>query len=502
VRVIEYFKDYRGSILKIIEGVIIMTKNPKNLIILCSDEMRGDCLGIMGNPDVLTPNLDEFGRNSVVFKNHFTCHGKCVPARVALMTGRYSHTDGYRDINNHMPENQPNLLGVLKGLGYQSAVFGKNHCWKTMFEGYVDYHSWKGKYGDYYNEKKAELDKSSENFKVKLDLEEGFHYLGGKDPFTDEVYTDQAIDYITETRDKSKPFFLQLNIEAPHPKYGVSEPYYSMYDREKIQHFPYTLPENPPLPLVKMREVRTGIEQRDEAYKEVQATYYGMISKVDYHMGRILQTIKDEGLLEDTVILFWVDHGDFAGQYGLVEKWDTCMNDCIMNTPCMLYAPNIPQGVAVESLTSHVDLAPTIMDIMGIEFIPGIHGKNLMAAIKGEGPVRKAVFADGGHEDEMIGRFNGSVINPKGKRDGKQDTYSKYPDTMARTKMVRTDKYKLVIRLRGGNELYDLEKDPYEMKNLWGISDYNNVVLELQQMMLEWCLETDTDRPHQPKVGA
>lgn len=478
-----------------------MAKVPKNLIILCSDEMRGDCLGIMGNPDVKTPNLDAFANEAVLFDKHFTCHGKCVPSRAALMTGRYSHTDGFRNIFYDIPESMPNVLGRLKELGYESAVFGKNHCWEKMLDGYVDYNSWKGAYGEYYNRKKAAMD-ALQSTMSGLQMEDGFEYRGMSDPFPDEIYTDQAIDFLTQQRDGTRPFFLQVNIEAPHPKYGVSQPYYSMYDREKITPFPYILPHNAPLPLLKQREVRTGWEHREDLYREIQATYYGMISKVDHHIGRLIEAIKNQGLFEDSVILFWVDHGDFAGQYGLVEKWDTCMNDCLMHVPNILYAPNIPKGVRVEGLTSHVDLAPTLFEIMGIDPIPGIHGRSLLPIINGSERGRRAVFGDGGHEEEMIQRFNGNVVNRLGKRDGKQETYMKYPDTMARTKMARTDKYKLVMRLKGGNELYDMEKDPYEMNNLWGDIRYNDAIMELMQLMVEWCLETDTDRPFQPSVGA
>ena len=170
-----------------------MKSKPMNLIILCSDEMRGDCLGIMGNPDIRTPNLDCFGENSVVLDRHYTCHGKCVPARVALMTGRYSHTDGYRTIYQHLPPDTPDVLLALKKLGYQSAVFGKNHCWETMFEGYVDYHSWKDHYKTQYDDQKKLLDAyQPKGIRPTLQLEDGFDYAGERQTHTDAIYTDYA----------------------------------------------------------------------------------------------------------------------------------------------------------------------------------------------------------------------------------------------------------------------------------------------------------------------
>ena len=124
-----------------------MASKPKNLIILTSDEMRGDCPSFMGNPDCKTPRLDAFARRAVVFERHFAVHSKCVPSRISMVTGRYCHTDGFRTIYQHLPPDQPNLLGKLKECGYESAVFGLNHVWETLFasnekgKGYADYHS-------------------------------------------------------------------------------------------------------------------------------------------------------------------------------------------------------------------------------------------------------------------------------------------------------------------------------------------------------------------------
>jgi hypothetical protein len=127
----------------------------------------------------------------------------------------------------------------------------------------------------------------------------------------------------------------------------------------------------------------------------------------------------------------------------------------------------------------------------------GIHGHSLLPAIEGR-PLRDAVFADGGHEEEMWSRFNRDPVGGM----GKQRTYAECPETMARTKMVRTDRWKLAMRLVGGNELYDMGDDPYELKNLWGEAELSSVVQELEQRMIQWCLRTDTDRPYQEEVAA
>lgn len=499
-----------------------MPETPMNVIVITSDEMRGDCPSFMGNPDCKTPSLDRFAQRGVAFKQQFAVHGKCVPSRVSMVTGRYTHTEGFRTVmeENLLPAGDPNLLDRLKREGYESAVFGHNHVWENLFAsntkgaGCTDYQSFTEGYFDDLATRSREVPQPGPGAKpVREDLVgRFFDYRGRKTElsgFCDDNRADQAIRYLTEVRDKSRPFYLHVNFGAPHPPYAVEEPYFSMYDRDAIRPWPYQLPENAPDPLRWMREIRTGMEVDESAFRELQATYYGKVTKVDSLIGRVLDCVESQGLMDNSIILFWVDHGDFAGQYGLPEKWDTAMQDCILHVPQILYAPQLPSGAHVESMTEHVDVAPTILELLGLEPEPqwGIHGESLLPIIRGE-KRKEYVFADGGHEKEMQDRIDLKELMAKRNRTderdlgGKQLTYGKYPESMARTKMVRSERYKLIIRTTGDNELYDMREDPDELRNLYGRAEYNDVIRELQHAMIQWCLRTDTDRPYQPTVGA
>ncbi len=370
-----------------------MPDRPLNLIVLTSDEMRGDCPGYMGNPDCRTPSLDRFARRGVAFKRHFSVFPKCVPARIAAMTGRYCHTDGFRTIHQHLPNDQPDVLAALKAHGYESALFGINHCWENV-------------YGDHLNQK-------------------GAGYL----------------DYHSYT----EGYFRHLLAR----KWPVPDP-----------------PEGAPEPM-----------QTPEGY--------------DFHY-RGRKTEPRSGFCDD-------NRAEQAIHY-LTEKWDTCMADCLLHVPCILWAPGLPQGQTVEGLTQHVDFPRALLELLGLDPDWGIHGRNLLAILSGQ-QQRVAAFADGGHEEEMWARM------PAGEhRSGKQKTYAECPETMARAKMVRTERWKLVTRLVGGNELYDMENDPHEMRNLWSQVEeeleLGSVVLDLQQKLIDWCTRTDTDRPYQERVGA
>jgi choline-sulfatase len=494
-----------------------MPSEPMNLIVITSDEMRGDIPGFMGNPDCRTPNLDRFAGRAVSFHNHFTVHGKCVPSRIAMITGRYSHTDGFRTIYQHLPPEQPSLGNVLKDRGYEMAYFGHNHIWEDFWgdnikgQGYPDYHSYTEDYFQEMLERKWPAPPAPQEGPEPYPEAPGelqtFRETDGYDGFCDHNRAEQAIHYLTSVRERDRPFYLHLNFGTPHPKYRAEEPYYSMYDREDIEPWPHELPDDAPLPLRKMREVRSGEEPREEWLREVQAVYYGMCTRVDSHIGKVLDCVEQEGLFENSIVMFWVDHGDFAGQYGLPEKWDTYMGDCILHVPQIIWAPGLPRGQRVESLTEHVDICPTVLDLMGIEPDWGIHGESLLPIIDGERR-KEAVFADGGHEAEMWPRMEHPRWKdvPVEEMNGKQATYKLCPESMARTKMVRTERWKYVQRTTGGHELYDLQEDPDELNNLYPQHRDDPrlaaVVLDMQERMIDWCLRTDTDRPYQEDVGA
>ncbi|MDA3959968.1 MAG: sulfatase-like hydrolase/transferase [Planctomycetota bacterium] len=498
---------------------------PKNVLILCTDEMRGDALGIAGNRDCKTPNMDALLRRGAFFSGHCSNHTKCVPSRVTLVTGRYSHSDGFRAITQELPADRPCLLKQLRGHGYESAVFGKNHCWANFYgdnsrsSGAVDYTTFTDDYHDWWRERKARFADAphgaeTEAMQWLLGQTEGYGKPGAMGVqgntaaahWADDLSIDQAIDFLTTRRDATRPFFMQINLEAPHPGYGVPEPYCSMYDRAAVTPYPTALPVNASLPLRAQRERRSvDAEHLEAATRELQAVYYGMVSRVDDQFGRVMQTLSDQNLWGETVVLLWSDHGDFAGQYGLPEKWDSCFNDCLLRVPCGIVAPNIPAGTVVDSLTETVDLAPTILELLGHEPLPDAHGESLLPVIAGE-KRKRAVFADGGHERAMRERWarEWQTLAPMKTRqlDAKQTTYIEEPDALACAKMVRIDSWKLIWREAGGHELYNLTDDPQEMDNRYGAAGTESVTAELLGLLMDWTLRTDPDQPQLDRFGA
>ncbi len=488
-----------------------------NLIILCADEMRGDCLAANGlNPDVQTPQMDALAARGVNLTRHFTCFPKCVPARIAMTTGRYTHTDGYRTIFQHLPADQPNVLKTLLAHGYESAVLGLNHAWENMHEAShtppelkpgqrglrIDHHSWTAPFKAIFERHKAQApDIAGASTTLDLDrpLTAQTQYRGNVDAhWESQAITEQAITLLTTVRDRSRPLFLQVNVSPPHPPYAAPDPWYSMYDPAKIAVFPHELPTNAPLSLRQQRRCRTGLNPDERLLRQMQAVYYAMISRVDDQFGRILGAIAEQGLWDNSIILMLSDHGDFAGQYGLCEKWDTTFADALTHVPCVLVGGGLPAGRRIEALTDHTDLAPTLLGLLGLELDWPVHGHDLRPLLWGKTQrVRDAVFADGGHEASMRSRFSFP-----GADSGKQRTYRQCPDTMARAKMIRTDRHKLIVRETGDHELYDLQQDRWELDNRYHDAALADVRSKLLEQLLHWCLLTDTDHPYQALVGA
>lgn len=493
----------------------------KNIILITADEMRSDALGFMGNPDCQTPNLDRLAQRGVVFDQHFTVHGKCVPSRIAMLTGRYTHTDGFRTIHEHLPAGQPNVMSALRAAGYECAVFGLNHVWADLFpgeekhlersEGAADYHSFVGPFHDLAFAPPEHPYPESQHPPRYEPATAICEYKGRQEKptgFPDINRAHQAVHYLRNVRDTNKSFYLQVNFTSPHPPYQCEEPFFSMYDRNQIQAWPYALPPRAPLPLREQRHWRSVPEDREDIFREIQATYYGMISRVDRDIGIVLDELEHQNLLQDSIILFTSDHGDYAGQYGLTEKWDTSMVDCLMHVPLILCGTDLADGTRVSALSEHVDLPRTLLDLAGLPASArwDVHGDHLLDIANGTS-VKPAVFANGGHEAEMRARRDPNPpIRADGRPDGKQVVYAKSPESMARTKMVRTQDWKLVMRETGDNELYDLRADPHEYQNLWPdgtpTPTIANVIIKLQQLLIEWTLRTDMDRPYQEKIGA
>ena len=460
-----------------------------NIIFFIADELRGDCISLEGkrNPVIKTPNIDQFAKDGVAFTNAFTVSPVCGPSRCCTFTGQYVHSNNHRSLYQLLQPHEENLFKFLKEKGYDVIWIGRNDIFrKDAIEGSIS--------------KKIRIKTrmiKTNPYPLEHHMRKSF-YFGerteeeGKD--IDYCNAEKAITYLNSNPDK--PFCLVIALGFPHPPYTVEEPFFSMYDRENVPApIPPKFHDKPEF--MRLINERYGLKNfTKEDFKEIIATYYGMVSRVDYQLGLIINKLKEIESYDNSAIVFFSDHGDFTGDYGLTEKWPNAFQDCLINIPLILKIPGIEQkNVIYDQLVQSIDIFPTIMHIAQIDTQYTHFGKNLIPLLQGQvKKVRNAVFAEGGYNPREPQCFEPVISSPElpgiGIYYDKTNIPKEDTSTVSRSVMIRTKLWKLIIRDQGKEELYDLMYDPNEANNLIDIYAYDKVKADLKEQLLRWYLRT------------
>ncbi len=489
-----------------------MSERP-HIVVFNPDQWRGDVLGHLGNPAAVTPNLDELVRTDAVsFRNAFCQNPVCTPSRCSFMTGWYPHVRGHRTMHHMLRgPDEPVLLKRMKEAGYFVWWGGKNDLVPAQ-RGYQDYcdvkhqpqeripprtgprPDWRGEPGSdtYYS------------FYVgRIETEPGAHHYHDSD-WANVV---GAIEQI-RNRPTDRPMMIYLPLGAPHPPYGVEDPWYSMIDRGKI-------PPRAPTPEAWQGKpsILRGIWERqrlqgwsEERWTELRATYYGMCARLDHLVGMLVQALRDTGLYDETALFFFSDHGDFTGDYGLVEKTQNTCEDCLSRIPLIIKPPT---GVALEpgvrdALVELVDFPATVEALADVPPLHTHFGRSLLPVIAGQTlEHRDAVFYEGGRlhgERQCMELESTSSQNPEGLYWPRLSLQREEGPEHTKATMIRTREFKYVRRLYETDELYDLRRDPQELENRVDDPSLATVLSALKERMLTWYMETcdvvppDTDR--------
>ncbi len=474
-----------------------------NMLIFMPDGMRQTDK----NSVINTPNIDALASDGVTFSNCFAVNPECVPSRCCTFTGQYVHSCGHRSIFQRVEAHEENLFNILKNQGYEVVWIGRNDIFseKALKKSVTKYVPSKLPiFGDKELSEKVKLNPFSEGHRLWKSF-----YFGERtaEQARDEDFyvIKSALEYLDSK--PTKPYCLYITLNFPHPPYTVEEPYFSMYERDKIpKPIPPKLEDKPEF--MRIIYERYGLNKLTESdFKEIFATYYGMISKVDNQFGQILQMIKDLGEYENTAIFVLSDHGDYAGNYGLVEKWPNAFQDCLLNVPLVCKLPGIePKKKVFNNFIETIDIFPTISEIARIKTPYTNFGKSFIPLIKGDiNEHRVAVFAEGGYSSRESQCFESPIKNPSIPLIGiyyeKTNIPVQKPSTVVRSAVIRTREWKLVIRDGAKGELYDMLYDPIEANNLFDVSVYERVKIELKEKMLKWYLST-SDNPNWKEHGS
>lgn len=312
--------------------------------------------------------------------------------------------------------------------------------------------------------------------------------------------TQAAIDYIKKWKKGDKPFFIFLPLLDPHPDYSAPEPFYSAIDPSSIPDL-RPVGTNKPDYHALIRQYR-NLPTNSTFLKKLNSVYLGSISWVDHIFGSLLDALDETGRADDTSVFVFADHGDYAGDYGLVEKWPSGLEDVLTRVPLMVRHPGGKPGVVIENMVQVYDVVPTVLKMAGIPETHVHFAQDLsdMIAGKSKGDPNRAAFAEGGYGTHEPRDLEGSTgLGKKGDRYyPKSKQQQEVPLSVCRAAMIKTREYKLVYRTDQKDddhysEFYDLTKDSREVNNLYTNSTDNpywRQISDLKSRLFLWYMQT------------
>jgi N-acetylglucosamine-6-sulfatase len=432
---------------------------PHNIVFILVDDLRHDALGCTGHPFTETPHIDSLAKNGVHMKNAFVTTSLCSPSRATILTGLYVHRHHVVDNNNPVGKGTIFFSQYLQHAGYQTAFVGKWHMGGEGDDpqpGFDHWVSFRGQ-GSY------------------LPHKDGLNVNGKRVPqkgyITDEL-TDYAIDWL-KSRQPDKPFMLYLSHKATHAEFIPAERHRGRYRDKPMPALVHDAPDNyadKPMWVKNQRNSWHGVEfayhsnlNVDDYYKR----YCETLLAVDDSVGRVLDVLREKNLLDSTLVIFLGDNGFLFGEHGLIDKRNAYEES--MRVPLVMQCPELFKGGAVvDQMVANLDIAPTILDAAGLVPPEKLDGKSFLPLAQGKDiPWRDALLY------EYYWERN-------------------FPQTPA-MHALRTDKYKYIhyYGIWDTDELYDLQNDPHETKNLVRSPSHKKVLGELNDQLFAVLKSTD-----------
>lgn len=475
-----------------------------NIVIIKTDQQRHDTLGCMGHPLVCTPNLDGLAAKGAVFENAFCCSPLCVPSRVGFFTGQYPHRTGStgNGKEHHIQGGDWSFLNELKDKGYALGLVGKNHAFHDAylaehFSFREEYSHWGKTHGEIREEDRevtSWLSMAGGPGKRMPDgkLMEGL--IETPLPFAENNcptwrISEDAIRFVNDNG--NRPFFLHCSFPDPHFPNTVCEPYYSMYSPDKVQleatDIDWT--DHPFAHYVQSQS--SGYDSyTDEERRKILAIYLGQVTFIDKAIGELLRSIEKQGFMEDTIIVFTSDHGDFAGRYGLIGKTKGFC-EALIRIPLIIAIPGRKPGKRIQANISNIDVMPTIAEALGLGCPVKVQGYSALPLIEGRKKTqRENIFSEVGSPELPSPPMPFSVFPAYNRQRIEKDGvfwFCEYT-TRGRSAMIRNEKWKYCFYTGDKDELYDLEADPCEVRNLVASVEFYEIREQMKKSLMEWLL--------------
>ena len=461
-----------------------------NIILFLPDEMRADSLACYGNQITKTPNYDRLASEGAKFTNCHVQFPVCGASRCSMLTGWPTSVRGHRSLYYFLRPDEPNLFRYLKEGGYDVYWFGKNDALAAeCFYRSVTYWTESGKGesrgtpGGYRGTSGAK--QTADDFL--------FPASGDRREENDYRLVQLAVD-ILERKEADKPFCIFLPLNNPHPPYTCPADFYNMYSPSDVPApIPAGLPGRPNFH-DGMREFY-GLKNVSEAtLRKIKAVYYGQVTFQDWLLGELLEALYRTNHDKDTAVLCFSDHGDYTGDYGLVEKWPSGLEDVLTRVPMIVRPPGGTKAVEGHDMIEVFDIMATCLDLAGTQANHTHFSRSLLPQVAGRpGDPNRAAFSEGGYNVyepqcyeplDLGGGMVGGIYGPKRRLQNER------PQSVSRCAMVRTRDAKLIRRPDGQSELYVYKTDPREEHNLYGDRTVASLQQTLQQRLLDWYINT------------
>lgn len=482
-------------------SISLMAQSGKpNIVIIMTDQQRADLCGREGFPLDITPYVDGLAKQSTWFNKAYTTAPASSPARCSMFTGRFPSTTHVRT-NHNIPDiyYERDLLNVLKDNGYKTALVGKNHAYLKPAD--MDFWSEYGHWGK--NKKTTPEDKKTATF---LNQEARGQWL---EPSPIALEEQQPTMIVNETlawisKQKENPFFVWVSFPEPHNPYQVCEPYYSMFSPDKLPVLKTSRKD-----LAKKGEKYHILAKLEDAscpnlehdIPRIRGNYMGMIRLIDDQIKKLIETLKANGQYENTLFVILSDHGDYSGEYGLIRK-GAGVPECLARIPMVWAGYQIQkQSTPMSSHVSIADIFPTLCSAIDSEIPAGVQGRSLWPMLTGKA-YPKEEFSSiivqqgfGGTHVELDSSLTfeqeGALTPGKVAHFDELNTWTQ----SGTTHMIRKDDWKLIMDNFGNGELYNLKKDPAELRNLYGEKKYATIQTELLSQLLVWELRLQDPLP-------
>jgi arylsulfatase A-like enzyme len=462
-----------------------MAQRKPNLVLFLPDQQRADTIASYGGVKVHAPNLNKLASESVVFERTYVTHPVCTPSRSSLMTGTWPHINGCT--RNSVPLDRRFLVfpELMEDKDYRTAYIGK---WHLGEEGPIGrgFEKWVSTddHGDYTNflvAKGVTPDKPHERFSelaisnLPVEL--------SRPKFLEE----RACEFIE--KHQRDAFILVVGFVEPHSPYNG--PLNDEHPLDQIQlDVTATLPEteNIPLRYRLMREwqqteaildrqrlpIQLFFGVTPEEYRSIKQRYLGLVTLVDQSIGAILVCLERCGLTDNTIVVHTSDHGDSLGGHHLFGK--ETMFEQATRVPLLIRLPGQTSAKTIPQPVSHIDFVPTLLDLLGQPKHPQCAGKSLLPLINGEAVPAKNIFLEWAPNRTKV---------KKGTKLARRRLIKRAIEESTRT-AVTPDGWKLCLRDKDLNELYNLSDDPSETRNLYADRQYGSVISRLTDEICRW----------------